>query len=415
MRVRSLGRDSRLGEERGLAGCRREAGPATRPTRTHGVPKAWGCCRTRGAGRARKGDGVVQSVLGGLLPLVFEGREHDRVALRRRTPWKKSGRPLLRRGVACVGSGCSGRWRGPEAPSRNPPHERPRRASRDGRTRQRFQRDRASRALRAQPPRLDAHFRQRGRGRTGRAGGAGRAIVERARRARRFRGGDALGRGGDRVVDQRRQAEAQGRAAHHAARRLAQPRQPALDRFQAGLRSRQLRRVQHDRGRQARVRLPAARRRRARQGRAHGGRAATGRRVVRRAARLLREGRLDVRLLHAGLRHGDHALPGEPSQGGPRAHQGGLRRQLVPPRRSPSARRRSRPRRSSMASSRRWRSRSRMPAVPSGARARRSRCSTRTSNASTDLSRFLDARSTRTMCARRAWLGRGCCWLRSPR
>ena len=99
-------------------------------------------------------------------------------------------------------------------------------------------------------------------------------------------------------------AAARDRAARHAARRAAHARRPHGQ--QARLRPRRLRRLHDDRRRPDGLRVFDARDRGPGQEDPHRGRARLGQRpAASRAAGVLRQGRPDVRLLHAGVRHGE--------------------------------------------------------------------------------------------------------------
>ena len=106
-----------------------------------------------------------------------------------------------------------------------------------------------------------------------------------------------------RLHGQRQARRPDDRAARHAARRAAHARRP--HRQQARLRSRRLRRLHDDRRRPPGLFLLDAGDRSAGQADPHRRRARERRHAAPGAAGVLRQGRADVRLLHAGLHHGE--------------------------------------------------------------------------------------------------------------
>ena len=98
-------------------------------------------------------------------------------------------------------------------------------------------------------------------------------------------------------------ARSDDRAARHAARRAAHARRP--HRQQARLRSRRVRRLHDDRRRPHGLLVLDARDRSAGQADSHRRRPGQRRDAASGAAGVLRQGRADVRVLHAGLRHGE--------------------------------------------------------------------------------------------------------------
>ena len=124
-------------------------------------------------------------------------------------------------------------------------------------------------------------------------------------------------------------AAARDRAARDAARRAAHARRPHGQ--QARLRPRRLRRLHDDRRRPDGLRVFDARDRGAGQEDPHRRRARLGQRpAASRAAGVLRQGRADVRLLHAGVRHGERRPPREAPESDAGTDQERSRRQHLP-------------------------------------------------------------------------------------